>query len=280
MNAVAPGNVLVTTDENTANGSTPDIQRIHDLQGRVVREVRADGTRMTDYLWDQAGQLLKVVDRSPGSSAGTWVADTEATYYYDAEGEMSYRRLSTKTGGTLSNPIYTTVPEFYRHIDGQMVMQFNQYGHVVGRYYSGEGQNQLLGVARRPNTSSAWEPKFVGQDEQMSVREVVDGSGGRDWYMDYSDFGVASAVKMDAGVPDDRRPVFGCTGEHKDGTADVTTGLMNYGMGLSTGWYSPELGRFISPDQAGFGAGDGNLYWPMNNDPIRVTDSAGTVPTL
>lgn len=44
VNALAPGNVLVTTDENTANGSTPDIQRIHDLQGRVVREVRTEGS--------------------------------------------------------------------------------------------------------------------------------------------------------------------------------------------------------------------------------------------
>ena len=92
-------------------------------------------------------------------------------------------------------------------------MQFNQDGQVVGRYYWGEGQNQLLGVARRANWNSAWEPQFVGQDEQMSVREVVDGTGGRDWYMDYSDFGVASAVKMDAGVPNGRLPVFGYTGE-------------------------------------------------------------------
>lgn len=40
-------------------------------------------------------------------------------------------------------------------------------------------------------------------------------------------------------------------------------------------YYAFKLGIFTSEDPLGFGAGDANLYRPMGNDPVNMTDPSG-----
>ena len=40
-------------------------------------------------------------------------------------------------------------------------------------------------------------------------------------------------------------------------------------------WYDPRLGRFLTRDPVGFGAGDPNLYRYVHNDPFDATDPSG-----
>jgi RHS repeat-associated protein len=45
-------------------------------------------------------------------------------------------------------------------------------------------------------------------------------------------------------------------------------------------WYSPLLGRWITPDPLGLGAGDTNLYRYVGNSAPNATDPSGLAPDL
>ena len=78
--------------------------------------------------------------------------------------------------------------------------------------------------------------------------------------MKYGPFGETPAL---SGTP------FGYTGQRYDAELQAYYYKARY--------YSPEIGRFLSPDPIGFDAGDMNLYAYVGNDAVNLTDPAGLV---
>jgi RHS repeat-associated protein len=89
---------------------------------------------------------------------------------------------------------------------------------------------------------------------------VTDAAGDVLNSMKYGPFGETPAL---SGTP------FGYTGQRYDAELQAYYYKARY--------YSPEIGRFLSPDPIGFDAGDMNLYAYVGNDAVNLTDPAGLV---
>jgi RHS repeat-associated protein len=99
-------------------------------------------------------------------------------------------------------------------------------------------------------------------DQQGSVRDVINNQGQLLNHIRYDSFGNITS-QTNANV--DFR--FGYTGRE----FDEETGLYYY----RARYYDAAIGRFISEDPMGFGAGDSNLYRYVGNSATNYTDPTG-----
>jgi RHS repeat-associated protein len=99
-------------------------------------------------------------------------------------------------------------------------------------------------------------------DQQGSVRDVINSQGQLLNHIRYDSFGNITS-QSNANV--DFR--FGYTGRE----FDEETGLYYY----RARYYDAAIGRFISEDPMGFGAGDSNLYRYVGNSATNFTDPTG-----
>ncbi len=99
---------------------------------------------------------------------------------------------------------------------------------------------------------------YFHKDRLGSVIAVTDASGDVLNSFKYGPFGETPSL---TGTP------FGYTGQRYDSE------LQSYYY--KARYYSPAIGRFLSPDPIGFDAGDMNLYAYVGNDAMNLTDPAG-----
>jgi RHS repeat-associated protein len=187
------------------------------------------------YTYDRTGELLSVT----GGAAG------DVAYAYDA----ADRRVERRVAGVVTDRfVYGAggVPLARLDADGRLVQRFigGSRAHVPDLMLMGERRLALL------------------TDHRGSVRLVVDADTGE----------VAQRLDYDAWgrVLTDTQPGFQPFG-FAGGLYDPATGLVQ--MGGRT--YDPETGRFLTPDRAGFGGGDPNLYAYAGNDPVNRIDPSG-----
>lgn len=109
------------------------------------------------------------------------------------------------------------------------------------------------------------------KDHLGSIRDIVKLDGTLVQRNRYSAYGIIAQelaeVRPDAKLISNR---FGYTGRELDGE----TGLYYY----RARYYSPESGRFISPDTIGFNSGQVAMYGYVNNNPVNLTDPSGRCP--
>jgi RHS repeat-associated protein len=99
-------------------------------------------------------------------------------------------------------------------------------------------------------------------DHQGSVRDVIDSQGNLLNHISYDGFGnVTRQTNANLNFR------FGYTGRE----FDQETGLHYY----RARYYDASIGRFISEDPVGFGAGDTNLYRYVGNSPTNFVDPDG-----
>jgi len=97
-----------------------------------------------------------------------------------------------------------------------------------------------------------------------SVRDIANSSGSIIDHLDYAAFGK---------VATETQPANGDRYAFTARERDSETGLNYYRNRM----LDPDTGRFTGEDQSGFGAGDPNLYRPVNNNPANFTDPSGLV---
>ncbi|MCK6575795.1 hypothetical protein L6V77_32475 [Myxococcota bacterium] len=213
-------------------------------QGEVEFEHDAAGRRTArldpagealSYTYDRTGELLGVT----GAAAG------DVTYAYDAAG----RRVERRVAGVVTDRfVYGAggVPLARLDADGRLAQRFigGSRAHVPDVMLMGERRLALL------------------TDHRGSVRLVVDADTGE----------IAQRLDYDAWgrVLTDTQPGFQPFG-FAGGLYEPATGLVQ----LGGRWYDPETGRFLTPDRAGFGGGDPNLYAYAGNDPVNRIDPSG-----
>jgi RHS repeat-associated protein len=99
-------------------------------------------------------------------------------------------------------------------------------------------------------------------NQQGSVRDVIDNQGKVLNHIRYDSFGnIVSQTNANVNFR------FGYTGRE----FDKETGLYYY----CARYYDAAIGRFISEDPMGFGAGDSNLYRYVGNSATNYTDPTG-----
>ncbi|MEQ1860824.1 MAG: RHS repeat-associated core domain-containing protein [Chthoniobacteraceae bacterium] len=198
---------------------------------------RNAGGQTTTFSYDAAGNL----------TAATLPNATQIAYVIDARD----RRIGKRVGGTLVRGwLYQDARRIVAELDGS--------GTVVSRFVYGDRDDVPAYMV-----TSAGTFRFLC-DPIGSVRLVVNASTGAiAQRLDYDAFGRVLADSAPGYQP------FGFAGGHYD----PDTRLVRFGARD----YDAEAGRWTAKDALLFGGGDTNLYAYAGNNPVNVTDPAGTL---
>ncbi len=220
----------------------------YDNEGnRTSRTTIATG-EITSYEWDFHNRLTGVTTKDSNGNITKAVGDT-----YDA-----YDRRIAKSIDTAGSGPATSVTERIVYDGSNIALTFDGQGYQTHRYLFGPGVDQVL--ADETTTGINW--SLV--DNQGTVRDIIDSSGGVLNHLIYDSFG---RVTNETNSNVDFR--YGYTGREWD----KETGLNYY----RARYYDASTGRFLSQDSIGFGAGDINLYRYVFNSPINFIDPSGKI---
>lgn len=139
----------------------------------------------------------------------------------------------------------------------RLLAEYDDSGTLLRRYIHGPGMDEPVLML------AGTERYFLHQDNLNSVVAISDGSGQRIESFAYSPFGHPSNIST-TGCP------FGFTGREYDSLTQLSY--------FRTRYFSPILGRFLSPDRLGILGGDLNLYKYVRNNPLNLVDPLGMSP--
>ena len=242
-------------------------------------QTTSDGT--WTYTYDAAGNRTK---KSLGASAETW------TYQYDQWNHLTRVEKRATDGGTLELRIDYAYDAFgnlltRKQYDGSLTLvSSDEYGldgwktnpdgsvglsnwdawadldgssALVNRRVYGDRTDEVAARASATGTV-AW----YGTDRQGSVRFLTDAAGAVQTTISYDGFG--NIATETGGAFADR---YGYTGRELD-AADGLLQLRDRELAL-------DLGRFLTRDPMGFGAGDANLTRYTANSFANASDPSG-----
>ena len=225
---------------NTSNElmSTPTVSYTYDNNGSVL--TKSDGTQ---YTWDYENELTQVV--LPGTG-GT------VNFKYDPFGRRIQKSF-TQNGTT------TTTDYLYDGKDrsANLIEELDGAGNVLARYTESGLIDDALSTLRAGATS------YYQADGLGSVTSLSSSAGSLANTYTYDSFGKLTASTGSLTNP------FQYTARE----FDPETGLLYY----RARYYDPNVGRFISEDPIGFGAGV-NFYDYVLNNPVRSKDPFGLAP--
>ncbi len=229
----------------------------YDAMARLIRrQVDTNGNGTFDSAQKFVYDGTQVTFRT---SAG--VKTKEVTYKYDAFDRRIAKDVDTNGDGVIDGG------ERFIYDGGDLVLKTDAAGTITNRYLHGPDFDQVFA-----DESSVDGILWALADNLGTVRDWVE-------YDDMTDTtSVANRLDYDAfgNIVSQSNPnhttQFGFTGQDWD--ADV--GLYHYSDGEGNGrWYDPVSGTFTKPDDAGFTAGDVNLYRYVGNGPTNATDPSG-----
>jgi RHS repeat-associated protein len=220
------------------------------------RRLLNDGTYK--YRYDDEGNLSDKTEIATGKiTSYQWdyrnrlvsvTSDSHTIeYLYDAQD----KRVGKKLDGI--------VRERYIYDGDDIALVVDAQGTLVERYLDGDSTDSVLAVERDGTIS------WSLADRQGSIVDLVDEDGTVLNHFVYDSFGSRTQT---SGV----EFRYGYTGRELDGE----TGLYYY----RARYYDPTVGRFISEDPMGFGAGDTNLYRYVFNNATNYTDPSGQIVPL
>lgn len=243
----ANGNRLAATFSSPGGEATQSAE--YDQRDQILRtgevEFRHDlnGRRIvatsqaqaTQYRYDSFGNLLSV--RLPNGSLIDYVLDGEA------------RRMARRVSGQI-------VQAFLYRDRLTPIAELGSDGALISRFIFGQRAHipdAILrdGATYRVLTDPVGSPRLVVNVKDGAVAQRID----------YDPFGQILL---------DTNPGFQPFG-FAAGIHDRDTGLLHFGARE----YDPGTGRWTTPDPAGFGGGDTNLYAYVFNDPVNLADPFG-----
>lgn len=189
--------------------------------------------------------------------------DSVAYYAYDAAGQRAHK-VWEKSPGLSEERIYLGLFEVFRKRNGSgdvtleretlNVMDDTQRIALVETRTEGNELHVPIQLIRYQFGNHLGSAMLELNDQAQIIS-----------YEEYTPYGSVSyqAVQNDVEVPQKR---YRYTGKERD----EETGFYYYG----SRYYAPWLGRWTSPDRAGFVDGT-NLYWYVRNNPVRFVDPNG-----
>jgi RHS repeat-associated protein len=218
----------------------------YDKQGNLIRKHEKGTGEETEYTWDYRNRLTQVIVKRRGRIV------EQVDYTYDA-----FDRRIAKAVDPDGEGREQTETERFVYDGAHIALVFDGKGQQTHRYLYGPQIDQVL--ADETVTGAV---QWALADQQGSVRDVINNQGQILNHIRYDSFGNITS-QTNANV--DFR--FGYTGRE----FDEETGLYYY----RARYYDASIGRFISEDPMGFGAGDSNLYRYVGNSATNFTDPSG-----
>ena len=248
------------------------------LGNRLVEN--ASGS-LTTRTFDSANGLIKSVAPTAvistftvdaaGNQIGINTAGTLSTYTWSSESRLLSSALPDGTiqtntyasdGLRRSKNVNGTVTK-YTLDEMNVLLETDGSGALVNRYTTNPGYFGGLSSQRKSGVSS-----FYGFDSQGSTRILLAIGGSISDAYSYMVFGIELA--SGSGTSNSRRYV-GREGYERD--------WLNW-MNLNNRPYDAINGRFPTPDELGFDAGDWNRKRYVGNEPISASDPTGLSPSL
>ena len=231
-------NRLVSVSTNGAFASAV----LHDAAGNVTGMVSRAGVRLS-LAWDTQGQLVSVATNGAPAES----------YAYDPLG----RRVRTASG---------TNVVFHVYDGGRCAADTDASGNPLRVYTWGPGIDDLLAVTAISGASTS--TCYAVKDHLGSVCALVTAAGAVVASYTYDAWGNVSATINYSLLPVN----FSCRFLFHGGWHSEATDLCQF----RARWYSPDLGRWLSPDPIGLEGGL-NLYEFCGNDPVNVRDPSGQI---
>lgn len=214
-----------------------------------IRIGSTGGTLESAFTNDFEGRLTS--QTGIGAKTLTWDAKGRVktvggeSYQYDP---MDYR--IGRSGGSLGNLSY--------YLEGEHLESVEDSGGLKERYFRGATTDELV-AAYLKDTDGKTKPFLFHHDALTSTTAVSGHNGGTIQNVTYSAFGQ---VQSSTGSSPNRLKFTG--------REDDQSGLYYY----RARFYDPVIGRFVSEDPKGFGAGM-NFYAYVENSPVNANDPSG-----
>jgi len=256
-----------------------------DARGRLTKI--SEGSEAEAFAYDLAGNRSAIgATKTKVAKGNRLLRAGERRLSYDAGGALvgiqtqaGTTRLSYGTGGQLQSATlpsgettrYGYAPNgtrLWREDGAGKTHYLNDLADVVGEFRQGKLSSSFVhGEGVDDVLQGRWEGEsfFYHYDQVRSVTALSDAKGSVAARYAYSPFGE---TKLAEGRAAKQNPFRYTSREH-----DAQTGLYHYRARS----YSPELGRFTTPDPAGR-VGGFNLYAYASNDPASFNDPYGLWP--
>lgn len=219
-----------------------------------IRIGSTGGTLESAFTHDFEGRLTS--QTGVGAKTLTWdakgrvktlnTAGKTETYSYDP---MDYR--IGRSGGNLGNLAY--------FLEGEHLESVEDSGGLKEKYFRGATTDELV-AAYLKDTDGKTKPFLFHHDALTSTTAVSGHNGGTIQSVTYSAFGQ---TQSSTGASPNRLKFTG--------REDDQSGLYYY----RARYFDQAIGRFISEDPKGFGAGDVNFYAYVGNNPTNANDPSG-----
>ena len=214
----------------------------YDADGNLIRQTTIATGAYVVYGYDNRDRLVSVENFTASGSPTQLV-----TYTYDVFNNLIDRTLVTYTGGVAGTPVSDAFAFDSPQSNGQMVLEFQTTGgaaptaaNLTDSFLWGPAVDQILADNRGGDPSTQGDVLWTIDDNQNTVRDVVNSAGQVLDHIAYSGFG--QALSHTATNPAAVDPIFGYTGKF----VDPATGLQwNVNR-----WYNPALGVWMTRDPA------------------------------
>jgi RHS repeat-associated protein len=214
----------------------------YDPEGNRQSRTNIVTQAVDEYTWDYRNRLTGIVSKDSGGAVIKTVG-----YTYDVDDQRMSKTVTTGTG--------STTEKYY--LDGnQIAFVTDGGGNQMFHYLYGLNVDQVL--AQDSPAGMVW----ALADRLGSIETITDGEG---VVVDKRTFDSFGRVLSETNPSVSFR--YGYTGRE----LDLESGLDYY----RARYYDPQVGRFISVDPMGFGAGDTNLYRYVGNSSTNATDPTG-----
>lgn len=226
--------------------------RTGSLTGPLYRQFSYDDSGRMLQKQDGAGAMIYGATYNGKGRPSQIASGTSNTFAYDAN---DYRIKKTDSGGTRQY-----------HLEGEhLESTYNQSGQLVDKYLRGAVIDEIVDSYHYtvPGNATSWKNYTFHHDQSNSITALSGANGSVEEQTGFDPFGAITSSTA---------PATGNALLYTGREYDRDSGLYYY----RARYYDPEIGRFISEDPKGFGAGI-NFYAYCKNSPNDCTDPSGLI---